>query len=434
MTLSEILEKLLTLSAKDSSLEFYIETEKSFSLEFKDEIPFLEEEAEETYLAVRYLNEKGLCGITYTLSLTEDGINSAITLAKDLSTYGKASLYPPLPETYIEISTPSFPPPKKEDFLELHEIALSEAKAHRGIKRVERETYNFSSTKLYLIREGKKFEATLSEVSFYVSLVAKGKRKEASSYAYSSAISLERLKVRELVSRAAFKAYALSHSEKGSSQRVAILFPPECAIELLSLLSFSFLGDEVVKGRSYLKDKLGKKVFSPRLTLIDDGINPELPESRAFDDEGMPQEKTVLISAGEIKSFLWNYYYGRQAGFSSTGNARKKAPSSPPEVDHTNLYFLPSHLSKEDFLQREKRVFEVLEILGGHTANPISGDFSFGVSGILYEEGEAISYLSEMALSGNIFEIFKDVEVGGDLTFFGSLGSPSLLFQPMDLG
>ncbi|MFN3505749.1 MAG: TldD/PmbA family protein, partial [Caldimicrobium sp.] len=316
----------------------------------------------------------------------------------------------------------------------LHKIVLEEAKSQKAIRRVERESYSFSLRDICLIREGRKLQTTLTEVSFYVSLVAKEEAKEASSYAYSSAKTLEKLNIRDLVRRAAFKAFALSLSEKGPSQRVAILFPPEHAIELLSLLSFSFMGDEVVKGRSHLKDKLGKRIFSPRLNLVDDGVNPELPESRPFDDEGMPQKKTVLISEGEVKSFLWDYYYGKKAGFSSTGNARKKDPASQPKIDHTNLYLIPGELSREELLQREKRVFEVLEILGSHTANPISGDFSFGVSGILYEKGEATTYLAEMALSGNIFEILKDVEVGSDLAFFGSLGSPSLLFPFMDLG
>jgi len=86
-------------------------------------------------------------------------------------------------------------------------------------------------------------------------------------------------------------------------------------------------------------------------------------------------------------------------------------------------------------LKRFPQVFEVVEILGAHTADPISGEFSFGASGILYSQGEPVAYLSEMALSGNLFEVFERVvELGSDLTFYGSTGSPSILVEELEIG
>ncbi|MDM7202949.1 MAG: metallopeptidase TldD-related protein [Thermodesulfobacteriaceae bacterium] len=432
--MKDIIERLAEISLKEGRVEFFLERERGVTLEFRDTLPYLDEAFEEASLSIRYLNERGLCGITSTLSFSEEVLSSCLTLARDLSQIGKPSLYPPLASSYPQIRPYSFSAPSKEDLMSLIFTLRERVRKHREKIRLERENLNFSEREIYLIREGRVLSFISPEYSLFVSLVAESSKRRAEAYGYKVALKGEDLDAEALVERVCEKAKALSKAEKRPSLKVAILFPPECAVELLSILAFSFKGDEVVKGRSFLKEKLGKKVFSENISLLDDGIDPNLIESRPFDEEGMPQQKTLLIERGEVRSFLWDYYYGNEAGFSSTGNARRKDETSPPAIDFTNLYLLPGTTQKRDLLRKERKVFEVLEILGAHTANPISGDFSFGVSGILYEEGEVVDYLSEMALSANIFEIFQEVEVGSDLAFYGSLGSPSLLFPKMVLG
>ena len=165
-----------------------------------------------------------------------------------------------------------------------------------------------------------------------------------------------------------------------------------------------------------------------------------MPESRPFDDEGSAQNKKVLVEKGVVKSFLFDTYWKKEAekkGFKEikTGNSRRPDISSFPKISSTNFYIEKGDLEKEKLIKLENEIFEVLEILGAHTANPISGDFSLGVSGIYYKNGEPVDYFCEMALSGNLFELFKNiVEIGSDLTFYGSTGSPSLLIEKMDLG
>jgi Predicted Zn-dependent proteases and their inactivated homologs len=275
--------------------------------------------------------------------------------------------------------------------------------------------------------------------SFIISVVAKN-NKEAEAYEWYEGVEFNYQTLLERIELACQKAIALSKTKKGKNLKIPILFPPFLAVNLLELLEFSFLGDEVLKGRSFLKDKLEKEVFNEKITLFDDGINPSLPESRPFDDEGVAQNKKILIEKGIVKTFLFDTYWKGEAekrGFKEikAGNSRRPDFSSFPKISSTNLYLKNGEVSKEDLIRAEKEVFEVLELLGGHIANPISGDFSFGVSGIYYKEGEVLDYFCEMALSGNIFELFKNVlELGSDLTFYGSIGSPSLLVEKMDLG
>ncbi len=431
--LESLLNYLIEKTNKDLGLEIFLEWEEGEYFEYKKEYPFLEKSFKEIGCALRYLNAEGLAAVVYILNLEKEVLENSIAFCKELSKKGKPTFYPPLKKIYPEVPLPPYKPLSKEELRinweEIKELIFSFPEIHS----VERKIFTQGRTKIFLIREGKILTSETPYYSFFISLVAKSSKKSATGYAYQKSLRVEDLDFKEIVKKAALRAKNLSLGEKASSKKCPILFPPDIAVELLSLLSFSFKGDEITKGRSFLKDKLNQKVFSEKFSLIDDGLNPELPESRSFDDEGVPQSTKILVTSGRVNSFIWDYFYSQQAKETSTGNARKPNLASAPKVGFTNLYISPGPWEPKELLQKGGLVFEVLEILGAHTANPISGDFSFGVSGILYHEGEPIDFLSEMALSGNIFDLFKDLEIGKDLTFFHNLGSPSLLIPDLTL-
>lgn len=434
LNLREITDTILELTQRERGLEFFLTYEEDYVLDFKDQKLYLENTSQEVALAIRYLNNKGKTGILYLSSPCWKKLKDAVEHAKVLSEYGQEGVFPKLSCENLAIERKRIDRPTKESLLTLLEEEREILAGYKKITRIEREILSWNRSRIFLIREDRILSEDLLSFGFSLSCIAHGSIKEASAFVSTEAISPERLNLAEMASWCAFKAEALSESRKRDSFKCPVLFPPELATELLNILAFSLNGEEVLKRRSKLADNLGKRIFAEGLTIIDDGVNPELVESRSFDDEGVPQQKTVLVGNGELRSFLWNCLTALKAGVHSTGNARRPDLASPPKVDFTNLYIAPGVHSRDSLLRMEKRVFMVLELLGVHTADPISGDFSFGASGVLYEDGEPTDYLAEMALSGNIFEIFKDLEVGSDLTFFGSLGSPSLLLPPMPLG
>jgi PmbA protein len=435
----EFLKEIKKISQKEP-VEFWIEIEEGFELEKRDRKDFLEEKYMDQNISVRYLNKNGKAGLSYSASLNLLDLEESVLKAKTLSNYGVPSIFPEKEEEYPEISFQGgfniSIKELKEKIDELEEKAFS---FDSLISRVEKIKLSFGKIKYILIRNELELMWERPFYIFIISVIAKN-NKEAEAYEWYEGVEFNYQTLLERVKLACQKAIALSKTKKGKSLKIPVLFPPFLAVNLLKLLEFSFLGDEILKGRSYLKDKLEKKVFSEKITLFDDGINPFLPESRPFDDEGVAQNKKILIEKGIVKTFLFDTYwknYAEKKGFKEfkAGNSRRPDFSSFPKISSTNLYLKNGSISKEDLIKAEKEVFEVLELLGGHTANPISGDFSFGVSGIYYKKGEAIDFFCEMALSGNIFELFKNVlELGSDLTFYGSTGSPSLLTEKMDLG
>ncbi|RUM87987.1 MAG: hypothetical protein DSZ24_04885 [Thermodesulfatator sp.] len=414
--------------------ELWGEASQGLSLERRDRRPYALESWKETSLAVRVVR-KGKVGLSYTTRSEPEAVQEAAERAYEAALLAEEETG--LPEGVDLPEMPSFPllafPQPEEleaDLLFAEEAALA---VSAEVHRLER-TRLSCEEETFFIFQSQGVVAAFSRPlwSFLITLVARRGEEERTGWEWREAVHREELSLKDLARGAAEKATALLGARKIPSRRLPVLFPPESAVALLETLAPSFCGDEVAKGRSRLAGRLGQKVFSPRLVLVDDGLYPSGLETRPFDDEGAPQKRTVLVDQGVVSSFLYDRLWGRRTGKTSTGNARRPSFKGPPRIAPTNLYLEPGEKTPEE-LREGRPVFEVREMLGWHTADPVSGDFSVGVSGLLYEV-QGVRPLSGMALSGNLFELLARVEaVGRDLTFYGGLGAPSLLIPALDL-
>jgi PmbA protein len=209
------------------------------------------------------------------------------------------------------------------------------------------------------------------------------------------------------------------------------------ASEFLSLLAHSFFADQVQKGKSPLKGKRGEKFFSPLLTIADDGLYLKGISTAPFDGEGMPSQRTVLVAQGELTHYLYDRYWAnRENLFSlgpraeSTGNSRRHGIKSPPGVGISNFFIDPGNIGIPKLLEGFLHGIVVEEVMGLHTVDPISGDFSLGCSGDWIDRGQKVHPVKSIAIAGNLFDLFRRViGVGEDLRFFGGVGAPSLLID-----
>jgi len=210
----------------------------------------------------------------------------------------------------------------------------------------------------------------------------------------------------------------------------------------LSLLTHSFLAEQVHKGKSPLREKRGQAFFSPHLSIEDDGLLPEGISTTPVDGEGMPSLRTALVVEGKISGYLYNRYWANREKLispaskaGSTGNSRRPGIKGPPEMGISNLFILPGKISFPALLEGLNRGVLVDEVMGLHTVDPISGDFSLGCSGHWVEKGRKIHPVKSIAIAGNLFDLFRKVSaVGEDLRFFGGVGSPSLLVEGLNIG
>ena len=245
---------------------------------------------------------------------------------------------------------------------------------------------------------------------------------------------LEGLNLARVGKRSAEYALELLGAKTAPTMKCPAVFRNNVIAELLGFLSTSFSAEEIDKGRSMLAKKVEQKVFSEKVTLFDDGLYPGGMGTSPFDGEGTPCQKTLLVDHGTLKGALYNGYYARKQGCDSTGNASRSI-KSPPTVGYTNLYIENGSLSLDQLFDGISRGILITELMGVHTANPVTGDFSLGASGILIESGKLTKPVCGFAVAGNILDVFRKMtDIGNDLRFFGSVGSPSARISEISVG
>ncbi|MGA2191895.1 MAG: TldD/PmbA family protein [Nitrospirota bacterium] len=253
-------------------------------------------------------------------------------------------------------------------------------------------------------------------------------------YGFESGRRVDRLDFRAVGTDAAFRAISLLGARKPPSGSFPVILENYIAPDFLGVLAASFSGEALIKGRSMLPGKLGKKICSELIGIYDDGLLPGGTASRSFDDEGVPSQTTPLVEGGVLRGFLHSTYTARKAGAVSTGNAVRGGFRSGPMVGATNLYIRAGASTRDSMITSVSSGLIVQEVLGMHTANPVSGDFSVGVSGQWIEGGKVAYPVREAAIAGNILSVFSEVEaVGDDLRFQGRAGSPTILLRPISV-
>jgi PmbA protein len=226
---------------------------------------------------------------------------------------------------------------------------------------------------------------------------------------------------------AAREACLLLGAKEIGTAKAAIVLPPYIATSFLAVLVPALSADAVQKGRSLFTGSVGKRVASPLLSLIDDGRLEGGVASSPVDGEGVPTRRTELIAGGELKGFLHNTYTAGRAGTDSTGNGVRQSFKGMPEVGATNIFFARGETPPSELIGGVRDGLYVTSVMGMHTANPISGDFSVGAAGVWIRDGQFTKPVRGVAIAGNILGILGEVDaVGDDLRFFGPQGAPTL--------
>ena len=182
---------------------------------------------------------------------------------------------------------------------------------------------------------------------------------------------------------------------------------PEVVADLLGVLEFALSGKTLIEGKSRFEGKLGERVASELVTLVDDPDHPDGLGNRPFDSEGTASRRLPLIEGGILRSFLHNSYTARKSGQANTGHGARNYRGTLG-ISPSNLLLLPgSGVSPEDGVV-------VTDLMGLHAgANPISGDISLQALGLRYEGGESYP-VENFVISGNLFHILEKVSAVGD--------------------
>jgi PmbA protein len=236
---------------------------------------------------------------------------------------------------------------------------------------------------------------------------------------------------------AAERACRLLGARPCPSFKGTVVLEPFTAASVIGVLGSALTADAVQKGRSLFASLEGQAVASELLDLADDGVNPEGLASAPFDGEGVPCRRTPIISGGTLRGFLYDTYTAHKAGRASTGNGGRGSYQSAPSVRPTNLVLGGRTTPVADIIAGIERGVLVTDVVGVHSgANPVSGEFSVGISGILIENGSLGRPLREVTLAGDIPGMLRGVVALGDDACWvpsGSVLTPSVAIEGMSV-
>lgn len=434
-------EQALELLSKTGQVdgEVYLSASSELAVDVADSQVETLKRAAEQGLGIRVFRE-GRLGFAYTSDLSPAAVQRAVeqALANSLHTVADpANGLPAAAASYpqLQLLDPSLQERPLESKIELAKRV--EAAARAADPRVKiTEACGYSET-IYTIgivsTRGIKAVYTGGYCGAYAFVVAEEKGEAQTGYHFDYSLSFDRLNPEAIGRQAGAQAAGMLGAEPIATATIPVVFAPRIATSFLGVLAPALSAEAVQKGKSLFAGKLGDQVANPLVTLIDDGRRPGAIMSAPFDGEGVPAQETVLVRAGRLETFLHNTYTARKEGKQSTGNSQRPGGfKGTPEVGTTNFFLAPGSISQSGLLAEIDYGFYVTEVMGMHTANPVSGDFSVGAAGFLIEKGQLTRPVRGVALAGNLAELLQKIDaVADDLTFFGGKGSPTLRIQAM---
>jgi PmbA protein len=261
-------------------------------------------------------------------------------------------------------------------------------------------------------------------------IASEGDKLQAGSW-HTAKRFFDELDPPEKVARiAAERAVQMLGARQPQTVRVPVVFDIMTAASLISSILGALDGDTVYKGASFLGGKLGRKVASDLVTIIDDPHIVRGLGSSPFDGEGLPTRRKEVISAGELRTFLYDAYTARKAKASYTANARREYQSLP-SIGPFNFYLENGKSSFGEIIKSVKNGLYLTSLMG-FGANTVTGDYSLGGSGLWIENGEFAYPVEGITVAANMLDILTGIDmVGNDLAFMGPVASPTFRVAEM---
>ncbi|WP_295175496.1 TldD/PmbA family protein [uncultured Brevundimonas sp.] len=243
-----------------------------------------------------------------------------------------------------------------------------------------------------------------------------------------SARHLSDLPGADLIGRTAGeRAVARVGPRKIASTTAPVIFDNRMAGQIVSPAIGAISGPSIARGTSFLKDRMGQRVFAEGVTLIDDPFRPRGMGSTPFDDEGAMVKKRALFDDGVLTTWLLNSASARQLGLETTGHA-SRGLAGPSGVSTHNLHMEPGERDLAG-LMADAGTGLLVTSMFGPSLNGNTGDWSAGVSGFWFVNGVIAYPVSEVTVAGKLPDLYQRLQRGSDLEFRGGFNVPSLMFD-----
>ena len=382
-------------------------------------------------------------GSSYTSDLSSEGVRKLVDSALEIAAISTEDPFAGLPDASELGSLPGD--------LQLYSDDVSRIDTQQRIDQaLQAEDAALSADPRITNSEGASFDAyngarafansrgfvgsyRISSCSLSATPVARQGESMERDYWYSYARSYAKLESPAAIGRkAAERALRRLGSRKVATQKIPVIFDQLTARSLLSNIFEAVDGESIYRKASFLAGKLGERVASENVTVIDDSTIPGLFGTSPFDDEGVPTRRTVVIDRGVLSSYLLNTYTARKLGLRTTGNAARGITGNA-SVGHGNLFLQKGERSAEEIIRGIAKGLYVTELIGSGV-NTVTGDYSRGAAGLWIENGELAYPVSEITIASTLQQMLMDIaSIGSDLEFRGSVASPTLMIGEMTI-
>ena len=244
-------------------------------------------------------------------------------------------------------------------------------------------------------------------------------------YDYSSALHGADLEPAEKVGRSAGeRTVERLNPRKVETKRVPVVFDRRVAGSLVGHLASAINGAAVARKTSFLRDKLGERLFKPGISVLDDPLRKRGLRSRPFDAEGVATARLAVIADGVLASWFLDCATARELGLATTGHAQRGV-SSAPSPGPSNLHLSAGAATPDALIADIAEGFYVTDLIG-MGVNQVTGDYSRGASGFWIVNGKRSYPVSEVTIAGNLIEMFRELVPADDLEFRFGTNSPTV--------
>jgi len=378
----------------------------------------------------------GRLGFAWAGSLDEDVVATALAEARDNATFAT-----PDPDVVlarpdgVEAATLDLWDPAVAETPTERKVAMALelerlVRAHPQVRQVDSADYGDERVEVALASTTG-IRATNRRTGSFISVSAiAGEGAETQTgTGFSVARSPDGLDVDAAAADAILRSTRMLGATKAASARTTVVFDPRVVSTLLGVISSALSGEAVVKGRSFFAGRLGQEVAAGPVTLVDDPTDPRAFAASAFDGEGLACRRNVLIDGGILRGFLYDTVSARRAGTASTGSAVRGGFAGTPGAGCRALTLRPGDRNQAEILAEVGEGVYVQSVTGVHSGvNPVSGDFSVGVEGLMIRGGGLAEPVREVTVASTLQKMLQSVlHIGGDVEWLPGIAAGQTL-------
>lgn len=420
--------------------EAYISETEKLSVSIDNDKSIENLHADEEYaIAVRILKNQRL-GFSFSFNLADNAleevfrraIDSSSVLEKQVFSFVESQPDKTAPDSFYDKSIEAISNVQR---LELLNVLVDAAHRDKRIILVEKPSYEEAVSSISIMNSSgvlKRYRASRFGIS--LSVLAKQGDESQMTWDFQGANTFAALNAQKLGKNCAELALKTIGGDRLSTGFYDTLFTPLVASQFLSVVAHSFAADAVYKKTSLLADKLHQQIFPDHINIIDDPSLKEGLGSVPFDAEGSPAVVNPLIHKGIVNTFLYDKNYAMLMNSQTTGSAVRQTVTQPPSIGVTNIVLDTDKPCEKDLKEVLSDGPVITEVMGMHTVNPVTGEFSLGARGYTIKSGNFYAPLKDITIAGNLFSLFNSIQpAGSDPVLYGHILTPSLLIKQLKI-